>query len=53
MSFTIFCCLIQRFFEIILGGIIAMGFDAFYTRLVYGVIIIASVCVYSVILNKK
>lgn len=35
------------------SGIVAMGFDAFYTRLVYGVIIIISVCVYSLILNKN
>ncbi|WP_297575372.1 ABC transporter permease [uncultured Campylobacter sp.] len=35
------------------SGIVAMGFDAFYTRLVYGVIVIASVCLYSLFLNKN
>ncbi|NLK65955.1 MAG: ABC transporter permease [Campylobacteraceae bacterium] len=47
---TVIGCIIIGIME---SGIVAMGFDAFYTRLVYGVIIIASVCVYSVILNKK
>ena len=47
---TVIGCIIIGIME---SGIVAMGFDAFYTRLVYGVIIIASVCVYAVILNKK
>lgn len=34
------------------SGIVSMGFDAFYTRLVYGIIIIISVCMYCIFLRK-
>ena len=37
---------------IIESGIIAMGLDGFYTRFVYGVIILIAVCIHAKILNK-
>ncbi len=37
---------------IIESGIIAMGLDGFYTRFIYGVIILIAVCVHAKMLNK-
>lgn len=38
---------------IIESGIIAMGLDGFYTRFIYGVIILIAVCVHAKILRKS
>lgn len=46
---TVIGCIIIGIME---SGIVAMGFDAFYTRLVYGIIIIVSVCAYALILRR-
>jgi len=37
---------------IIESGIIAMGLDGFYTRFIYGVIILIAVCIHAKMLNK-
>lgn len=47
---TVIGCVIIGIME---SGIVSMGFDAFYTRLVYGAIIIISVVIYAKFENKK